>query len=41
MGSVGIGTVIAAAFPFSEAVNAMRGLGVLLILAGIVALKFA
>lgn len=36
-----IGTAIAAVFLFSEAVNPMRVLGVLLILAGIVALKFA
>jgi quaternary ammonium compound-resistance protein SugE len=36
-----IGTAIAAVFLFGEAVNPMRVLGVLLILAGIVALKFA
>jgi quaternary ammonium compound-resistance protein SugE len=41
---VGIGTVgtaIAAVFLFQEPVNLMRVLGVLLILAGIAALKFA
>jgi quaternary ammonium compound-resistance protein SugE len=36
-----VGTAIAAVFLFGEAVNAMRVLGVLLILAGIAALKFA
>jgi quaternary ammonium compound-resistance protein SugE len=36
-----IGTAIAAVFLFGETVNPMRVLGVLLILAGIVALKFA
>lgn len=36
-----IGTAIAAVFLFQEPVNLMRVLGVLLILAGIVALKFA
>jgi quaternary ammonium compound-resistance protein SugE len=36
-----IGTAIAAVFLFNEAVSAMRVMGVLLILAGIVALKFA
>ena len=41
---VGIGavcTAIAAVFLFGEAVNLMRVLGILLILAGIVALKYA
>jgi quaternary ammonium compound-resistance protein SugE len=36
-----IGTAIAAVFLFNEPVNLMRVLGVLLILAGIMALKFA
>lgn len=36
-----VGTAIAAVFLFQEPVNLMRVLGVLLILAGIVALKFA
>lgn len=36
-----VGTAIAAVFLFNEPVNTMRVLGVLLILAGIVALKFA
>jgi quaternary ammonium compound-resistance protein SugE len=36
-----IGTAIAAVFLFHEPVNLMRVLGVLLILAGIMALKFA
>lgn len=36
-----VGTAIAAVFLFAEPVNAMRVLGVLLILAGIAALKFA
>lgn len=36
-----IGTAVAAVFLFHEPVNAMRVAGVLLILAGIVALKFA
>jgi quaternary ammonium compound-resistance protein SugE len=36
-----IGTAVAAVFLFSEPVNVMRVAGVLLILAGIVALKFA
>jgi quaternary ammonium compound-resistance protein SugE len=36
-----IGTAVAAVFLFSEPVNAMRVAGVLLILSGIVALKFA
>jgi len=36
-----VGTAIAAVFLFDEAVNAMRVMGVLLILAGIAALKFA
>lgn len=36
-----IGTAIAAVFLFQEPVNLMRVLGILLILAGIVALKFA
>jgi quaternary ammonium compound-resistance protein SugE len=36
-----IGTAIAAVFLFQEPVNLMRVTGVLLILAGIVALKFA
>ncbi len=36
-----IGTAVAAAFLFHEPVNVMRVTGVLLILAGIVALKFA
>ncbi len=36
-----IGTAIAAVFLFHEPVNLMRVSGVLLILAGIVALKFA
>jgi quaternary ammonium compound-resistance protein SugE len=36
-----IGTAIAAVFLFNEPVSAMRVMGVLLILAGIVALKFA
>lgn len=36
-----IGTAIAAVFLFHEPVNVMRVTGVLLILAGIVALKFA
>jgi quaternary ammonium compound-resistance protein SugE len=36
-----VGTAIAAVFLFGEPVNAMRVAGVLLILAGIVALKFA
>lgn len=36
-----VGTAIAAVFLFQEPVNAMRVLGVLLILAGIAALKFA
>ena len=36
-----IGTAIAAVFLFHEPVNLMRVVGVLLILAGIVALKFA
>jgi quaternary ammonium compound-resistance protein SugE len=36
-----IGTAVAAVFLFQETVNVMRVLGVLLILAGIVALKLA
>ena len=36
-----VGTAIAAVFLFGETVNALRVLGVLLILAGIAALKFA
>jgi quaternary ammonium compound-resistance protein SugE len=36
-----VGTAIAAVFLFQEPVNAMRVLGVLLILAGIAALKYA
>jgi quaternary ammonium compound-resistance protein SugE len=36
-----VGTAIAAVFLFNEPVNVMRVLGVLLILAGIVALKFS
>lgn len=36
-----VGTAIAAVFLFQEPVNAMRIIGVLLILAGIAALKFA
>jgi quaternary ammonium compound-resistance protein SugE len=36
-----VGTAIAAVFLFQEPVNVMRVLGVLLILAGIAALKFA
>jgi quaternary ammonium compound-resistance protein SugE len=36
-----VGTAIAAVFLFQEPVNLMRVLGVLLILAGIAALKFA
>jgi quaternary ammonium compound-resistance protein SugE len=36
-----IGTAVAAVFLFQEPVNLMRVMGVLLILAGIVALKFA
>lgn len=36
-----VGTAIAAVFLFQEQVNAMRVLGILLILAGIAALKFA
>lgn len=36
-----VGTAVAAVFLFSEPVNLMRVMGVLLILAGIVALKFA
>lgn len=36
-----IGTAVAAVFLFHEPVNTMRVMGVLLILAGIVALKFA
>ena len=36
-----IGTAVAAVFLFEEPVNLMRVMGVLLILAGIVALKFA
>jgi quaternary ammonium compound-resistance protein SugE len=36
-----VGTAIAAVFLFGEPVSAMRVLGVLLILAGIAALKFA
>lgn len=36
-----IGTAVAAVFLFAEPVNVMRVSGVLLILAGIVALKFA
>ncbi len=36
-----VGTAIAAVFLFGEPVNVMRVLGVLLILAGIAALKFA
>nr|WP_302848566.1 multidrug efflux SMR transporter [Rhodobacter calidifons] len=36
-----IGTAVAAVFLFQEPVNLLRVLGVLLILAGIVALKFA
>jgi quaternary ammonium compound-resistance protein SugE len=36
-----IGTAVAAVFLFNEPVNVMRVTGVLLILAGIVALKFA
>lgn len=36
-----VGTAIAAVFLFAEPVNVMRVLGVLLILAGIAALKFA
>lgn len=36
-----IGTAVAAVFLFHEPVNPMRVMGVLLILAGIVALKFA
>ncbi|MCU0829331.1 MAG: multidrug efflux SMR transporter [Tabrizicola sp.] len=36
-----VGTAIAAVFLFHEPVNLMRVLGVLLILAGIAALKFA
>lgn len=41
MGIGAVGTAIAAVFLFQEPVNAMRVLGVLLILAGIAALKFA
>ncbi len=36
-----VGTAVAAVFLFNEPVSAMRALGVLLILAGIAALKFA
>jgi quaternary ammonium compound-resistance protein SugE len=36
-----VGTAIAAVFLFQEPVNVMRVMGVLLILAGIAALKFA
>ncbi|MES2915094.1 MAG: multidrug efflux SMR transporter [Pseudomonadota bacterium] len=36
-----IGTAVAAVFLFQEPVNLMRVLGILLILAGILALKFA
>lgn len=36
-----VGTAIAAVFLFNESVNLMRVVGVLLILAGIAALKFA
>ena len=36
-----VGTAVAAAFLFAEPVNAMRIAGILLILAGIAALKFA
>lgn len=36
-----VGTAIAAVFLFGEAVNVMRVSGIMLILAGIVALKFA
>lgn len=36
-----VGTAIAAVFLFQEPVNAMRVIGVLLIIAGIAALKFA
>jgi quaternary ammonium compound-resistance protein SugE len=36
-----VGTAVAAVFLFGEPVNALRVLGVLLILAGIAALKFA
>ena len=36
-----IGTAVAAVFLFAEPVNALRILGVLMILGGIVALKFA
>lgn len=36
-----VGTAVAAVFLFNEPVNTMRVLGVLLILAGIAALKFA
>lgn len=36
-----VGTAVAAVFLFQEPVNLMRVMGVLLILAGIVALKFA
>jgi quaternary ammonium compound-resistance protein SugE len=36
-----VGTAVAAVFLFGETVNALRVLGVLLILAGIAALKFA
>lgn len=36
-----VGTVIAAAYLFNEPVNAMRVIGVVLILGGIAALKFA
>ena len=41
MKSLPVGTVIAAVFLFQEPVNLMRVVGVLLILAGIAALKFA
>ena len=41
-GGIGaVGTAVAAVFLFEEPVNLMRVMGVLLILAGIVALKFA
>jgi len=36
-----VGTAVAAVFLFAEPVNAMRIIGILLILAGIAALKFA
>jgi quaternary ammonium compound-resistance protein SugE len=36
-----VGTAILAVFLFNEPVNALRVLGVLLILSGIIALKFA